>query len=40
MNPKSSDEIYNLLLVNLKDAMEQLRLQIVPKVYEYGFLIF
>lgn len=39
MNPKSSDEIYNLLLVNLKEALEQLRLQIVPKVYEYGFLI-
>lgn len=39
MNPKSSDEIYNLLLVNLKEALEQLRLQIVPKVYEYEFLI-
>ncbi len=40
MNPKSTDETYNLLLTNLKEAMEQLRLQIVPKVYEYGFLIF
>ena len=40
MNPKSSNETYNRLLANLKDAMEQLRLQIVPKVYEYGFLIF
>ena len=39
MNAKSSDETYNLLLANLKEAMEQLRLQIVPKVYEYGFLI-
>jgi len=39
MNSKSTDETYNLLLTNLKDAMEQLRLQIVPKVYEYGFLI-
>ena len=39
MNPKSADETYNLLLTNLKEAMEQLRLQIVPKVYEYGFLI-
>lgn len=39
MNPKSSDEIYNLLLVNLKEALEQLRLQIVLKVYEYEFLI-
>ena len=40
MNPKSSDETYNLLLAKLKEAMEALRLQIVPKVYEYGFLIF
>ena len=39
MNPKSTDETYNQLLANLKDAMEQLRLQIVPKVYEYGFLM-
>jgi len=39
MNAKSTDETYNLLLTNLKEAMEQLRLQIVPKVYEYGFLI-
>ena len=40
MNSKSSDETYNLLLSNLKEAMEALRLKIVPKVYEYGFLIF
>ena len=40
MNSKSTDETYNLLLTNLKEAMEQLRLQIVSKVYEYGFLIF
>ena len=39
MNAKSTDETYNLLLAKLKEAMEQLRLQIVPKVYEYGFLI-
>ena len=39
MNPKSDDETYNLLLSNLKEAMETLRLKIVPKVYEYGFLI-
>ena len=38
MNTKSTDETYNLLLRNLKEAMEALRLQIVPKVYEYGFL--
>ena len=39
MNPKSADETYNLLLAKLKEAMEALRLQIVPKVYEYGFLM-
>ena len=39
MNAQSTDETYNRLLANLKDAMEQLRLQIVPKVYEYAFLI-
>ncbi len=39
MNPKSTDETYNRLLAQLKEAMEQLRLQIVPKVYEYGFLV-
>ena len=39
MNAKSSDESYNQLLSTLKEAMEMLRLQIVPKVYEYGFLM-
>ena len=39
MNAKSTDKTYNLLLANLKDAMEQLRQQIVPKVYEYKFLM-
>ena len=39
MNPKSEDKEYMRLLGNLKEAMEALRLQIVPKVYEYGFLI-
>ena len=39
MNSKSTDETYNQLLANLKEAMEALRLKIVPKVYEYGFLI-
>ena len=39
MNPKSEDKEYMRLLGNLKEAMELLRLQIVPKVYEYGFLI-
>ena len=40
MNPKSEDKEYMRLLANLKEAMETLRLKIVPKVYEYGFLIF
>jgi len=40
MNAKSEDAEYMRLLGLLKDAMELLRLQIVPKVYEYGFLIF
>jgi len=40
MNAKSEDKEYMRLLANLKEAMETLRLKIVPKVYEYGFLIF
>ena len=39
MNPTSKDAEYNRLLSNPKTAMEALRLKIVPKVYEYGFLI-
>ena len=39
MNPKSDDAEYMRLLGNLKEAMEALRLKIVPKVYEYGFLL-
>jgi len=39
MTPTSKDAEYNRLLGNLKTAMEALRLKIVPKVYEYGFLI-
>jgi len=39
MNPTSEDVEYNRLLGNLKAAMEALRLKIVPKVYEYRFLI-
>ena len=39
MNPTSKDAEYNRLLSNLKTAMEALRLKIVPKVYEYGFLV-
>ena len=39
MNSRSEDAEYNRLLGNLKAAMEVLRLKIVPKVYEYGFLV-
>ena len=39
MNAKSEDAEYNRLFLNLKEAMELLRLTIVPKVYEYKFLI-
>ena len=39
MNAKSEDAEYMRLLGNLKEAMERLRQRIVPKVYEYGFLI-
>ncbi|MGP1363587.1 MAG: hypothetical protein ACTTKZ_07880, partial [Bacteroides sp.] len=39
MNPKSEDKEYMSLLGNLKEAMEELRKKIVPKVYEYGFLV-
>ena len=39
MNSKSEDQKYMCLLGNLKEAMEALRLKIVPKVYEYGFLL-
>ena len=39
MNSRSEDVGYNRLLGNLKAAMEALRLKIVPKVYEYGFLM-
>ena len=39
MNAKSDDAEYMRLWGNLKEAMEVLRQQIVPKVYEYGFLI-
>ena len=39
MNSRSEDAEYNRLLGNLKAAMEALRLKIVPKVYEYGFLM-
>ena len=40
INPKSDDAEYMHLLSTLKKTMETLRLKIVPKVYEYGFLLF
>ena len=39
MRSKSDDAEYMRLLGALKEAMEVLRQRIVPKVYEYGFLI-
>ena len=39
MNSKSDDEGYSKLLNNLRDAMKILGEKIVPKVYEYGFLL-
>ena len=39
MNKKSTDEHYNALLSSLKEAMSVLESHIVPKIYEYGFLL-
>jgi len=39
MNSKSSNEMYNMLLGELRLAMKLLAEQIKPKVYEYGFLM-
>jgi len=39
MNSKSSDEMYNKLLNELRLAMKMLGKKIEPKVYEYGFLV-
>jgi hypothetical protein len=38
MNNKSTDEKYNALIGNLRDALKTLACKIEPKVYEYGFL--
>jgi len=38
MNNKSKDEKYNELIAALRMSLKVLALQIVPKVYEYGFL--
>ena len=39
MNNKSEDENYNILKEKLNKALKNLALQIIPKVYEYRFLI-
>jgi len=39
MNSKSDDEMYNMLLGELRLAMKLLGEKIKPKVYEYGFLL-
>jgi hypothetical protein len=38
MNNKSTDEIYNTLIADLRSALKVLAEKITPKVYEYGFL--
>ena len=38
MNNKSSDENYNALIGNLRSALKLLGNEIIPRVYEYGFL--
>lgn len=38
MNSSSTDETYNSLLGNLREALKVLAKKIEPKVYEYGFL--
>ena len=39
MNTKSTDEKYNLLIKDLRSAMDILASKIEPKIYEYGFLL-
>jgi len=39
MNTKSTDEMYNKLLGELRMAMKLLAEQIKPKIYEHGFLL-
>lgn len=38
MNNTSTDEYYNTLIGNLRQALKELAKKIEPKVYEYGFL--
>jgi hypothetical protein len=39
MNSRSTDERYNELIANLRDALDALARKIEPKVYEYEFLL-
>lgn len=39
MNSKSNDEIYTTLITELRDKLYLLSHKIVPKIYEYGFLL-
>ncbi|MEE3348709.1 MAG: hypothetical protein VZR09_01585 [Candidatus Gastranaerophilaceae bacterium] len=39
MNSNSTDEIYSMLLWNLRQNLKKLETKIIPKIYEYGFLI-
>ena len=38
MNTKSTDEQYNALIKNIREALKSLAAKIEPKIYEYGFL--
>ena len=38
MKNKSTDEMYNTLIADLREKLKVLTLKIQPKVYEYGFL--
>jgi hypothetical protein len=38
MNNKSENETYNILLNELRQALDRLAEKIEPKIYEYGFL--
>ncbi|MBO4555370.1 MAG: hypothetical protein J5706_01325, partial [Elusimicrobiales bacterium] len=39
MNNKSGDETYNVLIYDLRQKMKVLQKKIIPKIYEYGFLL-
>ena len=39
MNSTSDDEVYNELIIDLRNKMKLLAKEITPKVYKYGFLV-